>query len=282
MLGTLRRRLRISIPMLALYLALASLFLASIFVWVLERNTSWANNWLPNFIAEWSGILITALVVERLVQAQARREAEAFYRPLRHTAGLAIGRALRPMIDFLLAVAESTGLKTRPAYDLVSFFEELWHWLVVPRSGIVDPRACLAAWADTLEEVEARLRDVHARYDTILDPGAIVQIDKLADCLGERQWLVNEVGRPIEADVVTNLITPHLYQATSPVAYLSGYFEEMVGTPLMTGPWHVAPEEQRSWRTLSEAWERTREDARRQILWTRWVQPIEPPDEGVA
>jgi hypothetical protein len=50
----------------------------------------------------------------------------------------------------------------------VSFFEELWEWLTVPRDGIVDPRTCLANCADMLEEVETRLRNVHARYDTIL------------------------------------------------------------------------------------------------------------------
>src|ERR1043166_9269122 len=97
------------------------LLAASIVVWIEDRRASWANNWLPNFIAEWSGILITVLIVERLTQAQSRRDFERFYAPLRRTAGIALGRALQPMIDFLLAVAEVTGFETKPGYDLVSF-----------------------------------------------------------------------------------------------------------------------------------------------------------------
>src|SRR5205085_75318 len=154
----------------ALYLVLIALLLASIATWVFERNTSWANDWLPNFVAEWSGILIVVLVVERFAQAQIRREQETIYRSLSHTAGLAIGKALQPMIDFLLAAAESTGLETKPGYDLVTFYEEVWDAFSRPRSGIVDPRACLAAWVETIAEVEKRLRNVHDRYFMILDP----------------------------------------------------------------------------------------------------------------
>jgi hypothetical protein len=61
---------------------------------------------------------------------------------------------------------------------------------------------------------------------------------------------------------------PFIYQATRPLRYLSVYFEEMVGAPLTTGPWHVAPEQHVWWRTMTEDWQRVREDERRRIEWT--------------
>lgn len=252
---------------------LAALLVGSIVAYVLERRATWANDWLPNFIAEWSGILLALLVFDRLKEAQQRREFEMFLRPLRKKAGLALGKAVQPMIDFLLVLAESTGFETKPGYDLVPFMDELWHWLIEPREGIVDPRTCLADWVKTIAEVESRLRVLHINYDTILDPEALAEVDDLADRLGDRQWLVGDVGKPIGPEVA-NLITPHLYQSIAPLETLSLYFEAMVGAPLTTGPWHVPPEEHTSWQTMPEVWQRIREDARRRVGWTFYVEPI--------
>jgi hypothetical protein len=60
------------LPVLAL-LALTAI------LWFFERAHAWANNWLPNFIAEWTGILIAV----GLVEWRRGREREAQLRPLR-------------------------------------------------------------------------------------------------------------------------------------------------------------------------------------------------------
>jgi hypothetical protein len=253
-------------PIAVLYLVLLALLLASILTWLFDRHTAWANNWAPNFIAEWSGILIAVVVVERLVQAAQRREQAATYMALRHTAGVALGRALRPMVDFLLAVAEVTKIETKPGEELVVFFERVFEEL--PRSGIPDPKKCLAQWVEILDDAENRIRSVHDRYFMTLDPDEITQIDRLADSLSPRDWVLGSAGREPESEAATTVMKPFIYQATRPLRYLSVYFEEMVGAPLTTGPWHVAPEQHVWWRTMTEDWQRVREDERRRIEWT--------------
>jgi hypothetical protein len=261
-----------------LTVALAALLVGTSLTWLFARKTSWADNWLPNFIAEWSGILIVVVLVTRAEAAARRREEAVAYATLREKAGLEIASALRPMIDFLLSVAEVTGVRTRPVEKLVEFFDRLF--LELPRDGIVDPRACLAQWADTLADVELRLRKVHERYSMALFPDEITQIDKVADALAQQDWLLDEVGKDHDSRAVTIMMQPFIYQATRPLRYLSLYFEEMVGVPLTTGPWHVSPASQMlTWKTMpDEAWEAFRAEERRLTLWTRWVQPEELTD----
>lgn len=271
------RRITRSWPAVVLHVTVVCLLMVFIVVWIFERHTSWANNWFPNFIAEWSGILIAVLVVDRLNQAQRARTEQAVhesvYGSLRYTAGVAIGRALEPMIDFLLALAEVTGMKTKGGYALVDFLEELWEWLGTPRSGIVDPRSCLADFAKTAAEVAARLRGVHTSYFPVLEPpDAIAQIDQLADRLSAA-WLQREAGQPIDAEGAGRLIKAMVYRALAPLEPLAAYFEQMVGAPLTTGPWHVPPEEQPSWSSIPESWETVRDESRRQFAWTHWLRP---------
>lgn len=270
------RHFRRPTPRILLYGVLTFLLVASVLVWAFERTTSWANDWLPNFIAEWSGIFIAVLVVDRLVYAERQREQAAIYTPLRHTAGLALGKALQPLIDFLLAVAEATGLRTRPGQDLVTFFEELFE--AFPRGGIVDPRACLEQWVEILTKVESDLRGVRDRYVVTLDPGEISELDKLIAAVVPYPWLLNERRTERESEAVTTMMKPTIYTATRPLRYLSLSFEDMVGAPLTTGPWHVSPEQHVSWRSMPEIWERVRDDERQRLLWTRVRMP--PPSHS--
>lgn len=229
-----RRKVHRPTPLAALYGALFLLLAASIATYAIDRRTSWANNWLPNFIAEWSGILLALLVFDRLKEAQQRRAFEQFVRPARERAGLALGQALKPMIEFLLALAESTGLNTKPGEDLVPFMDELYNWIGSPHEDIVDPPSCLADWARTLALVETRLRAVHTNYDTVLDPEALAEIDSLADTLANRQFVEECVGKRMGQEI-TSLISPHLYQSLSPLSVLSFYFANMVGVPSLPG-----------------------------------------------
>lgn len=79
---TLRRNERGRRPrgiLLWLSLVLLALTTATVTLWVFERGQPWADNWLPNFIAEWTGIFVAVAIVDRLRE----REREAQVRPLR-------------------------------------------------------------------------------------------------------------------------------------------------------------------------------------------------------
>src|SRR5205823_4265035 len=39
-------------------------------LWWFVRDQAWADAWLPNFVAEWSGIALALVVVDRLLEQQ--------------------------------------------------------------------------------------------------------------------------------------------------------------------------------------------------------------------
>jgi hypothetical protein len=103
-------------PLWWLYTALFASLIVFFVLWLLERSHKWASEWLPNFVAEWSGILLTVVIVESVMKTKEEEDAwakedldetEMFERlnlagPLRD-AGTTIANAIDPLLDFITA-----------------------------------------------------------------------------------------------------------------------------------------------------------------------------------
>jgi hypothetical protein len=168
-------------------------------LWYIERFHAWANNWLPNFIAEWTGILIAVALLDQLRQ----QRNEARVRPLRLHAYRAFLRWLDHVglvaSDYLERWVTDSGEResTRNASEAVRRMDEAF-----ARDAVPDPntRRC---WVEMLRYDAAEIDKICARYLPFLPPPVTVPtlagVDAMrasADSFGEEKnsWGVGTYG----------------------------------------------------------------------------------------
>jgi hypothetical protein len=164
-----------------LYLALALLLGASVLVYIVGRLTGglWPDIWMPNFIAEWSGILIAVVLVERLLDRERRRERELALAPLRREAANVLGHALNGVMGFAVATyASSHDITDAEEPVEAAGFVERWarEW---PDIQPLRNAEWLQHIARSLERTSQLLRDIRAKYLIALEPNEIVRLDGL-------------------------------------------------------------------------------------------------------
>jgi hypothetical protein len=161
-----------------LYASLGALLLASILVEVLGHvfGWSWTDTWMPNFIAEWSGILLAVLVVDRLLETdRERRETERISR-LRESAGVQLHLAIGPLVG----CAEALGWRV-----LAEDFEPDYHEM--------SPRAA-RLWQNAITRALDGLEHFVSDYGEVLEPDDRLSIIHLRDSLASSRAMAEDDG----------------------------------------------------------------------------------------
>jgi hypothetical protein len=153
------------------YASMSLLLIASIAILLvgdLVFHWKWPNNWMPNFIAEWSGIFIAAFAVERLLDLDRKRREALKLAPLQALAGDALATALIPVFEHLLRVwpdqltSNVDGVAQRViqrVFDLLSSKEVL---MPAPSA------AQIREWAATLHRTATEIGSLRERYSLVL------------------------------------------------------------------------------------------------------------------
>jgi hypothetical protein len=232
---------------------------------------SWADTWMPNFIAEWSGIFIAVVVVERLFERDRRRQQELALAPLRRAAGSALLRALSSVLDY--AVREYAEVHQTKREDAIpaSVFLNRWADEVEQHPTMTDP-FWLDWLSDALAGMATQLREVRARYITALEPREIANLDSLerqassfshtakgvADQLDPDTPTPRKLPLVLRDDQVPGIIGMECKHLTIYFSFVARHYFDMTGETFTT---------ERAWETndfLSQLTELAgREEARR-------------------
>lgn len=168
---------RLPRALLVLYSSLVALLLASIGLTIIGHalGWGWTDTWMPNFIAEWSGIFFAVLVVERLIERERQQRIEREQEPLKQAAALTINRAVAPLAA--AGVLHCGGNDVDP-YEKVTdwirsfpFAERDPGWTAVRRRAIAESRA--------------QINNLRERYGHLLDPDELVTVDYFRDQLSD-------------------------------------------------------------------------------------------------
>ncbi|HYZ77404.1 MAG TPA: hypothetical protein VE596_08525 [Gaiellaceae bacterium] len=165
---------------------LAILSVGTTVVWFAFRSHTWANDWLPNFIAEWTGLFLAVFVIDRLLERERERhheyQRELRRRPMREAAGQAIERALAYIISF--AVSTYAQLHEVVEEEAVDAWEFLQRWIgEAPTATWTEDPEAVTRFALALTEMRERLLNVPERYQDGLDGAERVRIFDLQDLL---------------------------------------------------------------------------------------------------
>lgn len=195
------------------YAALGLLMVVTVVVAVWRWDDSWTHEWLPNFIAEWSGLFIAVAIVERLL-ARARAQEEAARRqPLRQLAGSQLARALEGIIGTAVSEYAFGGERQDEPPEPAATFFERW------APSLADStRARHATWLDilgnTFESAVEALWGVRAQYESALDPQELAHIDELSNQLSSAQLALGPWAEDIDPKVERKGFREHLPQLT--------------------------------------------------------------------
>jgi hypothetical protein len=168
------------------YVGLVALTVITVIVAVWQWDKAWAHEWLPNFIAEWSGLFIAVVIVDRLLSRAEAVEVEQRRAPERRLAGDELALALEPIVN--TAVHEHArrrrehGEEGEEAPEPAAAFLERWSQALQSSSDIRRP-AWLYILANAFEKARDSLRTLRVEYDVALDPGERANIATLANTL---------------------------------------------------------------------------------------------------
>jgi hypothetical protein len=181
------------------YVALALVMVATVAIAVWQWDETWAHEWLPNFIAEWSGLFIAVAIVERLLARARAREEAARRQPLRTLAGAQLGRAVEGIIGTAVSEYVFGGDKDDEPPEPAATFFERWAASLADSS-----RARNATWLDILansfESAREALGRVRAQYESALDPQELAHIDELSDRLSSAETALGPWAEDIDPD----------------------------------------------------------------------------------
>jgi hypothetical protein len=162
----------------ALYLCLAVLLAGTAGLWVSRRSDHWADQWLPNFVAEWSGIFIAVAVVDRLTYRARSAEREVALAPARLYAAGVVREILQQILE----------VPTRPVEDLRQ-----------PQRVTVQ---LAYEWIRTLVRVEARLRRCRAEFAPALESNILRTLDQLLNSQRDARRAFEELGEPAVVELL--------------------------------------------------------------------------------
>jgi hypothetical protein len=176
-----RRYARLRRPgfVLGISLVLGGLTVVTLILWLVERGHAWANNWLPNFVAEWTGILLVVVILERW----RNREREAQFRPLRT---YCYGELLR-FLDNVGQTASSylerfvtAGPGLEPTDDWAEAVRRMD--VALPGGAVTDPNVRLNWW-ELLRDRSGELFEVCERHTPFLPESVVVPVLELVNAM---------------------------------------------------------------------------------------------------
>jgi hypothetical protein len=152
-----------------LVLVLGLLAAVTLILWVVERRHAWANNWLPNLFAEWTGILVAVVIVNWLLE----REREKQLRPFRaHCYRTILGD-----LDHIGLNASSylerfavAGPGFEPTKDPVEAVRRMD--AAFARDAVPDPNT-RRSWVEMLRSTAARMDETYLRYQPFIPPPVV-------------------------------------------------------------------------------------------------------------
>jgi hypothetical protein len=145
-----------------------------VLVWVGGRLSggAWEDVWIPNFLAEVGGLVATVIIVEGIVQREV-------VKPIRLGAERRLERSLEPLLVFMAQTLEdpTQRLGARPSVmDLL----EIWPDLGIA-ARLAQRPAWLRSWIVTQQLVSERLGRLRDRYENVLVPKVLNDIDDFID-----------------------------------------------------------------------------------------------------
>ena len=172
------------------YVALGALTVLSIVLTAWQLDQKWAHEWMPNFIAEWSGLFVAVVVIERLLARARAVEEQTRRAPLRHLAGERLKKALTPLLDLAVEEYCAAGADLDSGEPAAVFFTRWSVTLTKSKS------ARSARWLRELDDVFAStcksLEEFRSEYASAIDPGELAHIDVLSrELWGNRGTLVH-------------------------------------------------------------------------------------------
>jgi hypothetical protein len=150
------------------YAGLAALLIFSIVLSAVFWDHKWAQEWMPNLIAEWSGLLVAVLIVDRLIERAKEEQLSERQQPLRRLAGYEISRSLIDLVTTAVQVhANHHGLKSGAEEPADVFFER---WASGVQAGEEMPIG--THWLEEITEciraAESGLAMVRRDFDSVL------------------------------------------------------------------------------------------------------------------
>lgn len=144
--------------------------------WFAFRGQSWANTWLPNFVAEWSGIAFALVVIDRLLERNRQRQIV----PIQI-------RAERSIAINLLHIAMLVEIDLWPDRLPLQLMANAWTRFADDPSGInygwiiphLENPKHHAYWRRTFEDARRDLSETRAAYIAFLEPATVDLLDEL-------------------------------------------------------------------------------------------------------
>jgi hypothetical protein len=179
------------------YLGLGMLLVVFLAVTAWRWSDGWVQTWMPNFIAEWSGLLVAVVIVERLLDRARAAEDAARRVPVRRVAGERLGRALGELVAAAVHSYASEHRIEREEPESAAGF--LWRWAPLV-SGF--RRARDATWiyifANSCEAAADAIDDVRAQYLHALDHDEVADLDRMTPRLRVWRNSLRQVGGHID------------------------------------------------------------------------------------
>jgi hypothetical protein len=165
-----------------LYGSLGLLFSVSVLLEVLGHTLewSWVDVWMPNFIAEWSGIFIAVFVVDRLLEIDRQLSNEERFMGLRHTAAHALDDALAPLMACMILACG------REPSNTVASINEYYDGEIEVVADEADLRWISnwhKVWADAATATRQRLDRFRTDYAMLIEPDEIRRLDHLREAV---------------------------------------------------------------------------------------------------
>jgi hypothetical protein len=165
------------------YAALVALtVLTSLFTWW-QWDKQWVHEWMPNFIAEWSGLIVAVVIVDQLLARAREAERQRRRAPERQVVGDRLAQALDRVISAAAQEWSLGGRELEPAAPVPDFWTA---WLAdfENRHSVRDP-AWRLAFAHHLRAASGNLNRIRTNYDAALEPGERAHIATLSHRLSE-------------------------------------------------------------------------------------------------
>jgi hypothetical protein len=141
-------------------------------------DKGWVHEWMPNFIAEWSGLLLVVLVVDRMTERHHAR----LTMPLRYRAGDVLKEIVRSLVRLTSGDMGSKEIHFGAA-DMPEFIAE-WYERVATPGRAPHRQAHGSEWLlevqrrfELASETTTRVRD---SYLNVLQPNEIYALEELA------------------------------------------------------------------------------------------------------
>jgi hypothetical protein len=168
------------------YAGLAVLTLVTVVLTLVFWDQAWVRDWMPNFIAEWSGLFLAVAIVDRLLSRARTAEIEKRRAPERQLAGNRLALALEPIVNTVVHEyarrRRAEGMEDEEPPEAASAFFERWSATVEGSPEARDP-AWVYVFANVCERSSEALNKLRVEYDVAFEPGERANIANLADAL---------------------------------------------------------------------------------------------------